>query len=440
MPRSSGTGTPVSVVRPLLRVMAAIVLLTELSTTTAWAQDLSPLARVEALRLDTARVGRVTAHFAPADRDYASQLAALSEDAASYFERELSASFPLRLAVLSPRDWFDPYPGGDAMPYGMPWGWVEELLITAPASLDEGVLFFGPDEEANWRRVRFVLLHEFGHLASKQHLHPGSSRPYSSVRWFEELLATYFGYAYVRAHDPKWAEASRREWVEVVGSYTPPVLSLDWSFMRDLPPDEIAQTYAWYQNLLNLRVADLYEEHGLDFLRAVSASLAWEDSGKWTTESLLPALEEIAPGFEAWATDLRSGDYLRRAEATLGNAGAEFWAAKELKDRLYAERDDCPGLMNMFSEDVVFWEKGRRMSYDFLVEYCPQLPKSIWEPEESSSVRVVLSRDAAYEILTEKLIHPEDGAIYMRTTTEIWQKLEDAWKITHINIGLHQVN
>lgn len=126
-------------------------------------------------------------------------------------------------------------------------------------------------------------------------------------------------------------------------------------------------------------------------------------------------------------------------EPKLNYAKAEFLEAKSIKDQLYAERDNCPELMSMFSEDVVFWEKGRRMSYDFLVEYCPKLPKEIAQPEESSSERVMLSSDAAYEILTERLIDPADGSVYIRTTTEIWRKVGGSWKITHMNIGLHQI-
>lgn len=125
--------------------------------------------------------------------------------------------------------------------------------------------------------------------------------------------------------------------------------------------------------------------------------------------------------------------------ADLGGARAEFEAAKGLKDRLYAEKNDCPRLMGMFSEDVVFWEKGRRMSFDFLVEYCPKLPKDIWQPVESTAERFMLGEDAAYEILSEKLVDPDDGSIHLRTTTEIWERLDGAWKITHMNIGLHQV-
>jgi len=40
-------------------------------------------------------------------------------------------------------------------------------------------------------------------------------------------------------------------------------------------------------------------------------TLAWEESEEWTTESLLLSLEEIAPGFRAWADGLPKGNGLR---------------------------------------------------------------------------------------------------------------------------------
>lgn len=281
----------------------------------AHAQRASPLTRVEALDLDTATVGRVTVYFAAADREHAERLAALSEEAAAHFERELGSSFPLYLAVLGPEDWFDPWADDGFGQYGSPWGWVQDLLMGVPASLDEGVLIVGPDDEADLRRVRFVMLHEFGHLASKRYLHPESSRPYSSVKWFEEFLASYFAYAFVRSAYPEWAETSRSEWSDFIAGYTPPVLSpLDWSFMRDLPPEESGQTFAWYQVLLNLRAAAVYEEHGFDFLRQVRDQLAWDEAGEWTAESVLSTLEGFAPGFEAWAQDVAIGDYFPRRQ------------------------------------------------------------------------------------------------------------------------------
>lgn len=143
---------------------------------------------------------------------------------------------------------------------------------------------------------------------------PESARDHLSVPWFGELLANYISYAYISTADPEWAAAAKAMRWEVVEGYTPPVLSLEWGFMNDLPPGELARTYAWYQNLLVLRAAALYEAHGLCFLRALKDRLAWEDMGAWTTLSLLPALEEIAPGFQGWAGELRNDAYLPRAD------------------------------------------------------------------------------------------------------------------------------
>src|SRR3546814_20408591 len=87
------------------------------------------------------------------------------------------------------------------------------------------------------------------------------------------------------------------------------------------------------------------------------------------------------------------------AAARPGEAEAGFLAAKDLKDQLYAERNDCARLLGMFSEDVIFWEKGRRLSYEFLVESGPQLQKYHLQPDASSSERVMLGRTVAVEIL-----------------------------------------
>src|SRR3546814_8732910 len=89
------------------------------------------------------------------------------------------------------------------------------------------------------------------------------------------------------------------------------------------------------------------------------------------------------------------------AAARPGEAEAGFLAAKDLKDRLYAERNDCARLMGMFSEDVIFWEKGRRLSYDFLVEYCPQLPKDPWQDRKSTRLNPVTNEHLGCSLLLE---------------------------------------
>jgi hypothetical protein len=88
------TGTTAAYDRYPAPPRRGLIVLTGLLTTTAHAQDPSPLARIEALGLDTVELGRVTAYFASTDRENAERLATLSEMAAAYFERELGASFP----------------------------------------------------------------------------------------------------------------------------------------------------------------------------------------------------------------------------------------------------------------------------------------------------------------------------------------------------------
>ena len=274
----------------------------------------SPLHRVRSIGLDSVTVGQVTTFFAPEDRALATDLAALTDAAADYFAAAFRGGFPLYLAVLQPNTWFDPYQRGTPAPYGMPWGWIPDSLMGVPASLREGVLIVGPDEQADLRRVRFVMLHEYGHLAAKRYLHPQSDQLYSSVRWFEEFLATYFAYAFVHQADAEWARVGRQEWVDFVQADAPASATLDWSFMFRLPPQQFGRTYAWYQNLLNVRAADVYSEHGLHFLPELRDRLPWSSSEEWTTEMLLPLLDSVAPGFQTWAEGLQEGRYITRPD------------------------------------------------------------------------------------------------------------------------------
>jgi len=270
---------------------------------TVQAQDLPPLARLEALGLDTMEVGRVTAYFVPADRARAEELAVLTEEVAAFFEQNLGFTFDLGMAALAPEHWFSDIPG---IPYAIPWPSMRDKLIFMPSSLQEGLLIQGPTELEDRRRVDFVLLHEYGHIAAKAYFRPMDDQDYLPVKWFEELLATYFAYAFVHASDSAWAKAAEVAWLGEVGGYTPSVLSLDWSFMNALPGNELARTYGWYQFMLNLRAAEIYDEHGLDFLRTLKEQLPWQDTGDWNTAILLPRLEEIAPGFKAWEESLPS--------------------------------------------------------------------------------------------------------------------------------------
>jgi hypothetical protein len=279
-----------------------------LGASSAAAQDPTPLARVQELGLDTVRVGRVTAYFTSADRDRAVELATLAESAAAFFERELGLSFELRVAALSPERWFSEFPG---VPYAIPWVSMPDRLLFVASSLTEGFMVRGPTTLHDRYRIDFGLLHEYAHIAENDYLRSGTDRPYPTP-WLGELLANVIAYAYVHSNHPQWAEEATAMWRSVVEGYIPPVLSLDWSFMNELSPQELAQTYAWYQNLLNLRAAALYEAHGLAFLQSLKRQLSWNEIESWTADSVVAALEDLSPGFAAWTDDLTNPKYLAR--------------------------------------------------------------------------------------------------------------------------------
>lgn len=282
---------------PVVALMA-LVLVWHVAPIEAVAQRPSALAQLDTLGLESGQIGRVTYFHAAPDQARAEALAVLVENAAALFDRELDLRFDVTLAALGPDDWFSEFPG---VPYAVPWASISERLLVLPSSLTEGVLLVGPTEVANRRRVDFVALHEYGHVAAKEYFRRDAAEPYVPVAWFEELLATYFAYAYVAEVDEDWAEAEHAEWEIQLRSYTPPVLSLDWRFMDALRGPELSRVYGWYQFLLNKQAAALYERHGLTLLPRLKAMLPWESAPTCAAEALLRDLDTVTPKLAEWA-------------------------------------------------------------------------------------------------------------------------------------------
>ena len=281
----------------LVLACAALVMAAPASTL---AQRPGAMAVLDTLGLESGQMGHVTYYFATPDKARAQALASLINDAAAAFDRELDLRFDLSLAALGPDQWFSEFPG---VPYAVPWASIPERLLLLPSSLSQGVLITGPNELADRRRVDFVALHEYGHVAAKECFRPTAVEPYTPVSWFEELIATYFAYSYVAAADPEWASAARAEWSSQIEAFTPSVVSLDWSFMNSLPGPDLSRTYAWYQFVMNKRAAELYDRHGVALLPRLKAALLWKDASGWTPAGLLTALDGVTPELASWARD-----------------------------------------------------------------------------------------------------------------------------------------
>lgn len=297
---SAGTAAPdrsAHSARPAAPVHHAVVLtLSMIVASAAQAQETSALARVGALGLDSMSASNITTYFAAADRDRAVQVMTLLESAAAHFERELGVTFDLRTAVLAPASWISYIPAAPAV---IPWAAEADRLIIVPTS-------DAPLPGGFTGMIDFITLHEYGHLAANQYFLDASEGDYGTAYWFGEILATYFAYDHLRSRHPIRTDSALKDMAANLASFTPREVSLDWSFMRDLPPDELQRTYGWYQQMLNLKVADVHARYGLDFLRMVRERLPWEGRGSWTTTTMLSMLDEIAPGFQAWADGLPS--------------------------------------------------------------------------------------------------------------------------------------
>lgn len=277
----------------------------------AWAQAApSYIDRVRGLGVDSLAAG----FWVYYSDGYADRAAAVGRQVAAsntFYRDSLGIDVDLRIALLDPGDYeraaFD-----NGIPYGLPF--VNDGLVVQPADLTTGLVAtaYAPYEttaapevyaalegvglsyaEALPRMFDLIALHEIGHAQVQAY---GLD---SRQAWFGEFLATYLGYAYMRAREPDAAviwDAMLRAGRE---GFEPEHTSLD-DFNR-LYAGVGFENYVWYQNVFQDRVKEVYDTYGLDFIREVGALLAAPDLAFDSSAQLLSALQTLAPGFAAWA-------------------------------------------------------------------------------------------------------------------------------------------
>lgn len=274
------------------------------------AQQPGTLEVLRSLSLDSLG-GAIPVYYSPGYRERAESLQRMYEAALAFYEDTLAYDFDARLAVLTDEHWAALDWG---TPYGMPWYSYRDAVpvVIMPATTDHGVVVdllrprFG--DEAARRGVETIGFHELGHAIVQEYLYPGDTLRTPSVRWFDEMMATYVGQGYQWLTVPgTLARARRRAPGErATGGSRPTMTSLDdleanyWTLAKS--PD--GRNYGWYQGQLAARAAAVFEDRGLDFLQQVKETLPWERLTEWTSDDLLGWLEGIEPGFEAWAASL----------------------------------------------------------------------------------------------------------------------------------------
>ncbi|MDX1673942.1 MAG: hypothetical protein R3314_03975 [Longimicrobiales bacterium] len=294
------------------RYVPSFLLLAALVASPLAGQASSPLDRILDLDVDRVEVGRVdVVYSAHQDADSVTTAVAARAaagpfaDAAGYFAQELGGDLQVTLALLSPRDWHRVRAGMHAIP----WSWQPSRLVVLPVRSDLGLLQQGGQDSARAGRVLEVVgLHQLGHVVAAAYYHPYDYRaPHPPVRWFDELLASYLSHAYMRARRPGLAEFVEELALDVVMTAEPRFSSLsqyDRYYDGYLSSPSGATNLGWYQNAFNLQAVRLYDRYGPELMHRLRDELPWDRIEGWTTDELLDALQEIAPGFASWAEEM----------------------------------------------------------------------------------------------------------------------------------------
>jgi len=303
-----------------IALAAALLIAAANRPPTALAQDTPSAAppanllqRVRALGLPSS-TDRLTVYFNRGHEAKAVRIRTLVQDARQFFADSLGLSPELAIAVLERPTWdrlitWQPYgiPGVEgAPPVAFLPATDDNLAADDALSLETAIsdtarrLIAASGRtwtEASKRYVDLVGLHELGHAFAKAY---GIDVP---SKWFNEWLATYFCYTYLRAARP----ADARLWEGVLQGYRdavhPEHRTLE-AFER-LYFGVGAQNYVWYQARFQQQLQRVHDEQGVTFLRRLKQAFPRGATRAASREELLQRLDSIEPGFGAWAATMR---------------------------------------------------------------------------------------------------------------------------------------
>jgi hypothetical protein len=282
-------------------------------------QQLKPFGRVQALDLDSLP-GRVPTYYSPGARTRAASLQKMIDEALRYYAERLRVAPRLALAVLNQDHWR----AVREVPYGVPWVSAVPRVTVLPADLEQSVIVAGfratrdqasmatrqaleaagvPFEAAPYRLNDFIGYHEVGHVVVE------SSGVSQTQHWFNEMLATFAAYAFLRERHPSSASAFDALMQLNVTTIRPSFRSLD-QFQRSyeaMPED----TYGWYQAMFHARARQVFDTEGLDFLNRLRAAGIKAGVRYSSAAELLERLDKVVPGFKQWAATVERHTSLR---------------------------------------------------------------------------------------------------------------------------------
>lgn len=264
--------------------------------------------------------GQIITYYSEGKEIRASELKTLLERASASLGDSLNVEINLTLAVLDAKEWAQlidkPYGlptirtgackrGGGSFPeprYAaiLPAGidgplykdWIALKDSISTKTLQElkevGVGF----EQGGKIMIDFVALHELGHA---YHLQFGIKNYFN---FFAEFMADYIAYAFLRSTE----ERLDKKVLAVLSANIETITPVHSSFIKweNFRSSEHPPTEAWYNSIITLKAAEIYEQRGFEFLTAVKNAFP-EAEGKLNTETILARLDSIHPGMLKWS-------------------------------------------------------------------------------------------------------------------------------------------
>jgi hypothetical protein len=273
------------------------------------ASDAHAQALLDAAALDAMPLKRVGAELptvcSRGHRAHARDVGDAMGEALAFYEQRLGVELELRVALLGPEDWARVTP----VPYGLPL--VDQGVAVLPAAggivagdfgampLDDArrqrlIEAAGSVDAAVARFVDVIGFHELGHALVGAY---GLQLP---AKWLDELVATWFAYAFLRAEHPELAVVFDELSQAKADTYSPEHRTLaefDALYLGVGPAD-----YVWYQSRFERQVQVIYDARGLAFAEDLKAAFP-PGAPPPTDAELAATLDRIAPGMAEWMAE-----------------------------------------------------------------------------------------------------------------------------------------
>jgi hypothetical protein len=268
---------------------------------------------VQSLNLPVSK-GKITIYHADGYGKRATEVRPLVEEMMAFYEKRLRVKQDFAVAILTREQWTKSLP--PFLPYGLPF--VRDNIAFLPATNDgavtAGAIALKPSatpallkkieqtgydfESAAMKFTDLIGLHELGHVYTLAY---GIKPP---TRWFNEFLASYFAYAFLKAKHPKLATLMQAMAGDAyIDAVNPKYTTLEdfERFYSNVGVDN----YSWYQAKFLQKGVQVYGTQKLEFLSAVKKAFPADEKQQVTQSATLERLEKISPGITQWFKSLK---------------------------------------------------------------------------------------------------------------------------------------